>query len=82
MTSCKNHHFSIGDTSSFMLVFPVSHVRKLLGLPSALFIAYVFYVHLLIEEIRRENHLGYIKPCEQWDKLPVPQLVQDVFHQP
>ena len=49
------------------------------ALPLALFIAYVFYVHLLIEEIRRENHLGYLKPCKQWDKLPVPQLVQDFF---
>ena len=33
---------------------------------------------LLIEEIL--HHLGCIKQCKSWDKLPY-QLVQDYFHQ-
>ena len=33
---------------------------------------------LLMEEIL--HHLGFLKPCKEWDKLPVPQLVIQVYH--
>ena len=66
----KNHHFSIlvGDTSSFV----VSHVRKLLG--TTLSSVHRLCNYVLCTSVDRRspgnNHLGYIKPCKQWDKLP------------
>ena len=35
---------------------------------------------LLLEKIPN-NHLGCIKPCKLWDKLPSEKLVQEFFHQ-
>ena len=42
------------------------------------------YEHTVLDssEIRRENHLGCIKPnVNTWDKLYTYQLDQDIFHQ-
>ena len=49
---------------------------KHITLPACIFLNVArFSTNMDGSEIRRKNHLGSIKPCKQWDKLPFPHLV-------
>ena len=67
----KKKHLG-GGNSDIFLIFTPTNWRVIQ------FDEHIFQI-LLMEEI--QHHLGFIKPCKSWDKLPISTGEPDFFHQ-